>query len=170
MALALGCALAGSLRADDGVLFQFNGVGAKAGSTIQDLGASSTGGGGGLAVVLGDDLWRLRCRFDGFSFPGTEGGQAVNIFTLGADAMAIFSTPEDNFRPFFSVGPGLAQWHVGQLVGVPVDKTFNKFSARVEAGVWIQERFAVYLGLFTGDAQPGRRANCPYVGLSYNPF
>lgn len=172
MAVAGLCfAVAGALSADDGILYQFNGVGARAGSTVRDLGTTIGGGGGGFAVVLGQDLWRLRARFDGLSFPGANpNGTAVNVFTLGADAMAIFSTPEDNARPFFSVGPALAQWRVGNLVGLPVNRTFNKLAWRAEGGIWIQERFAVYLGLFSGSAQPGRRAMCPYVGVSYNPF
>ena len=177
ISLAVLCAW--PLAAGDGIQYQLNGRATQPGKSLKDIGFSSTGAGGGFAVLVGKEAMRLRLRLDGDSFPADGGRVAMNNYGLGADGLLKLA-PDSVFHPTISAGVVLQKWRMGSqgtydpATGLGNRGTYNgstgllKLAVRVEAGIQYKERFALYVGILTGGIGWDRRARCPYVGFSVN--
>ncbi len=156
----------GLSRNSEGVQYQFQLRGSKAGSTFQNLAGDQVAGGGGFMAVIGDTPIRLRLRLDGDFYPSQNGRPKVNTQGLGVEAF--FLLPEsDTLTPYLSLGPTFQHWEFGggDYLG-QAPQSSNKLGARLEMGVWFKRQIAVSAGLFYGTFAPSRTAANPYLAVT----
>ena len=160
--------LAGPLLAQDGLAYQFNLRAIAAGGTLQDLGSDRSGGGGGFALVIGEEPMRLRVRMDGDTFPGRTSTGPVSTYGFGVEPIVILPSSYV-FAPYVSAGLAFQQWKLGPPATDPStrDLVTNKLAMRVEFGTVYKEHLTICIGVLEGYLLTGRKASCPYLGISY---
>ena len=153
-------------RNSEGIHYQFQLRGSKAGSAFQDLAGDQVSGGGGFMAVIGDSPIRLRLRLDGDFYPSQNMHQRVDTQGLGVEAFLLLPA-SDTVTPYVSIGPTFQHWEFGggDYLG-QAPQSSNKLGARIEVGAWFKRRFAVSGGLFYGTFAPGKTAANPYLAIT----
>jgi hypothetical protein len=178
LATALVLALPASLQAqeklnlklstsDDGILYQFQARLVQAGSGMDKVVGSRTGGGVGFSAVFGDTPLRLRVRMDGDAFDGKDGKGRVATEGLGAEGV-LFLSSFDRVTPFISCGAAFQHWEVTQGDQVPTNsRTSNRIAGRAELGLRLGRRALVSFGVLAGKTGDGRSTSNFYLAFTY---
>jgi hypothetical protein len=152
---------------DDGIVYQFQGRVVQAGSGMDTVVGSRTGGGVGFAAMFGDTPLRLRVRMDGDAFDGKEGKGRVSTAGLGAEGV-LFLPSSGWVVPFLSCGAALQHWEVTQGDRVPTSsRTANRIAGRAELGLKLGRRTLVSLGLLIGKTGEGRSTTNSYLAVTF---
>lgn len=163
--ISLGLLFARALSAQDWISYQLNGRASLPGNALKDLGFTRTGTGGGFAVLMGKEAMRLRVRLDTDTFPGSGSTRDLNTYGLGAEGLLNLA-PDSDFHPTLSAGLAVQKWRLGSQATINGSTSLVRMATRVEAGIQYKNRVGVYVGTLTGWVGWGRRARCPYVGIS----
>ncbi len=140
---------------------------AQADQTLKDWGASGTGGGGGFAMLLGEDPLKLRVRMDGDTWSGQPATGSIQSIGLTTEGFFMFDI-DGPVKPFVSAGPAFQHWILGSnpTLGAP-RITANKLAFRGEVGIFLHQRFGFSLGALTGSLGNGQRTTVTYLAFTF---
>jgi hypothetical protein len=146
--------------------YQFQLRGDLTGGDLNQLVNGKWGGGGGFAVIFGEEEAHLRLRLDGDTFQQKNNAGNIQTYGVGADFLYDFASTTDTTF-YLSLGLALQQWNFYQTAQIQFRENIHvKAAGRVEVGLWLHSHVGVCTGLLVGNIGPGQVAQNAYVGLN----